>query len=126
MEKAWVRLHRVLSKHRDLFLPSSISLLRYMWVYILGTNRCFSSNWTDVCQMVPFADNVNHENVDSDFDQIDKEGNSLGIKSDEMDEEMRLMNMEKAEAYETMKRDLIALETKLRNKMEEQGMATQT
>jgi len=69
--------------------------------------------------MVPFADNVNHENVDSDFDQIDKEGNSLGIKSDEMDEEMRLMNMEKAEAYETMKRDLIALETKLRNKMEE-------
>jgi hypothetical protein len=112
--KSWEKLHRVLKEYKDLFKPSAISLLAFKWVYILATNRCFSSNWDEVCQMVPFADNINHENVDSDFDQIDEAGASLGLKQEEVEEEMRLMNAEKAEAYETMKRDLLAMESRLR------------
>jgi hypothetical protein len=112
--KSWEKLHRVLKEYKTLFKPSAISLLAFKWVYILATNRCFSSNWNEVCQMVPFADNINHENVDSDFDQIDEAGTSLGLKQEEVDEEMRLMNAEKSEVYETMKRDLLAMESRLR------------
>jgi len=36
------------------------------------------------------------------------------------------MNAEKAEAYETMKRDLLAMESRLRGKLEEAGHTTQT
>ncbi len=46
-------------------------MYRYKWVYILSANRCFSSNWPSVCQMVPFADQLNHENVDVNYDCLD-------------------------------------------------------
>jgi hypothetical protein len=31
---------------------------------MLTTNRCFGSNWPGVCCMIPYADLINHENVD--------------------------------------------------------------
>ena len=83
---SWDRLYKCLVKYPGLFKPSTISLSRFKWVYILTTNRCFSSNWPAVCQMVPYADNVNHENVDSDFDCVDKEGKSLGLTPDQKEE----------------------------------------
>ena len=56
---------------------------KFKYVYIVTTNRAFSSNWPGVSLMVPYADYINHENVDTSFDCIDAEGKSLGIKVDE-------------------------------------------
>ena len=54
--QAWNKLYMVLSQYPNVFEPSSITFFRFKWVYTLGTNRCFASNWPCVCQMVPFAD----------------------------------------------------------------------
>ena len=67
----WQRLYEVLSMYTEVFKPESISLNRYKWVFILTTNRCFSSNWPSVCQMVPYADQINHENVQVNYDCLD-------------------------------------------------------
>ena len=53
------------------FPENAIGLNKFKYVYILTTNRCFSSPWPGVCLMVPFADYVNHENVDTGFDCVD-------------------------------------------------------
>lgn len=118
---SWERLHRCLRNYKHLFPASSISLLRFKWVYILTTNRCFSSNWPAVCQMVPFADNVNHENVDSDFDCVDKEGKSLGLTPEAKEDQDRADNCEKHEFIESVRSDLLKIEQDLRRKIEEAG-----
>jgi len=74
--------------------------------------------------MVPFADNVNHENVDSDFDCVDHEGKSLGITPEAKEEIERTANYEKHEFIETMKSDLLKMEQDLREKMQESGHST--
>ena len=68
MMETWNRLYTVLSQYPAYFKPESIGLYRFKWLYILSTNRCFSSNWPGVCQMVPFADQLNHENVDVNYE----------------------------------------------------------
>ena len=73
----WNTLYKCISRYPDLFEESCISLNTFKWIYMLTTNRCFGSSWPGICQMVPYADNVNHENVDTCFDCVDKEGNSL-------------------------------------------------
>jgi len=62
--------------------------------------------------MVPFADNINHENVDSDFDCVDREDNtrSLGLTPEQKEDEDRAEVCEKHEFYENMKRDLLTME----------------
>ena len=47
--ESWKRLYDTLVKYPKFFKPESISLYRFKWVYILTTNRCFSSNWPGVC-----------------------------------------------------------------------------
>jgi len=42
--ESWNTLYKILSLHPDVFKPESISLYRFKWVFILSTNRCFSSN----------------------------------------------------------------------------------
>ena len=46
---SWKRLYDTLVLYPKYFQPESISLNRFKWVYILTTNRCFSSNWPGVC-----------------------------------------------------------------------------
>jgi hypothetical protein len=70
----WNNLYKVVRNYPELFPERAIGLNRYKYVYILTTNRCFSSSWDGVSQMVPFADYVNHENVDTGFDCIDQFG----------------------------------------------------
>jgi hypothetical protein len=53
---------------------------------MLTTNRCFSSNWPGVCQMVPFADQINHENVDTNYDCLDSVTGISFVSRDELDE----------------------------------------
>lgn len=55
---------------------------KFKYVYIVTTNRAFSSNWPGVSLMVPFADYINHENVDTSFDCVDQFGTSLGIQDE--------------------------------------------
>jgi len=74
--ESWNTVYKCLSQYPELFKPESISLNRYKWVSILTTNRCFSSTWSGVSQMVPFADNLNHENVDTIYEMLDAEGNA--------------------------------------------------
>lgn len=112
----------------DLFPESAIGLNKFKWVYILTTNRCFGSNWPGVCQMVPFADYVNHENVDTGFDCVDSEGVSLEIKR-ERDEETardkwRAQQTETRNSIFNMKTDLLDIEMQLRKKILEKGLQT--
>lgn len=51
-----------------MFQPSSIQFNRFKWVYIIAASRCFSSSWGGVSQMIPFADQINHENVNVTYD----------------------------------------------------------
>ena len=46
-------------------------------VYILAASRTFSSNWNGVSQMIPFADQLNHENVNCTYDCRDKKSGVL-------------------------------------------------
>lgn len=113
-----------------MFPESSIGLNKFKWVYILTTNRCFGSNWPGVCQMVPFADYVNHENVDTGFDCVDKDGVSLEIKR-ERDEEtardkLRKRQAETRNSIFNMKTDLLDIEMQLRKKILDKGLQTQT
>ena len=74
----------MLRQYPNLFKESDISMNKFKYVYIVTTNRAFSSNWPGVSLMVPYADFLNHENVDTSFDCVDEKGVSLGIKdSDE-------------------------------------------
>jgi len=80
--------------------------------------------------MVPFADFVNHENVDTGFDCVDKDGVSLEIKR-ERDEETarekwRAQQSETRNSIFNMKTDLLDIEMKLRKKILEKGLQTQS
>jgi len=44
----WDQLYRCLRNYPDLFPESAIGLNKFKYVYILTTNRCFSSNWPGV------------------------------------------------------------------------------
>ena len=70
---SWNRLYKCLTQYPHLFTEESISLYRYRWVYMLTTNRCFGSNWPGVCAMIPYAELINHENVDVMYDYLDTE-----------------------------------------------------
>ena len=74
---SWNKLYKCLSLYPDFFKEEFISLYKYKWIYILTTNRCFGSNWASVCAMIPFAELINHENVDVQYDYLDIEGKSI-------------------------------------------------
>lgn len=46
-------------------------------------NRCFASNWPCVSQMVPFADQLNHENVNVAYDCHDPATGKSFVSADE-------------------------------------------
>ena len=77
MIEQWNALYKVLHNYPELFPEADIGLNKFKWLYIMTTNRCFSSNWPGNSQMMPFADYINHENVDTHFDCVDDEGYSL-------------------------------------------------
>jgi hypothetical protein len=83
--ESWNTLYKVLSLHPDMFKPESISLYRFKWIFILATNRCFSSNWPGVCQMVPYADQLNHENVDVNYDCLDPVSRKSYLSKEELE-----------------------------------------
>ena len=107
---AWNRLYEVLSQYTNFFKPESISLYKFKWVFILTTNRCFSSNWPSVCQMVPFADQINHENVTVNYDCLDPiTGESLMSaeeKAEKARQEEEAKQNKKKEFLVTLKNDL--------------------
>ena len=80
--------------------------------------------------MVPFADCVNHANVDTGFDCVDEKGDSYDDKKPE--EEVVDNEKARSRAFETrnaifgLKTDLLDLEVKMRGKLEAKGMTTQT
>jgi hypothetical protein len=70
---SWEKLYRCLTKYPQYFSEDSISLYRYRWIYMLTTNRCFGSNWPSICAMIPYAELINHENVDVMYDYLHPE-----------------------------------------------------
>ena len=64
----------MLVQYPDLFLEKDITMNKFKYVYILTINRAFSSPWPGVSLMVPYADFLNHENVDLGFSCVDAEG----------------------------------------------------
>ena len=85
MMSAWEKLYKVLSKYPHILNASAISFFRFKWVYTLGTSRCFASNWPCVCQMVPFADQLNHENIDTHYDCLNPETGESFVTKEEME-----------------------------------------
>lgn len=75
--QGWSRMYNVLSEYPEYFSEDSISMSAYEWVYVLLTNRCFSSPWMQNCQMVPFADTINHENTDVHYECCDLQGKPI-------------------------------------------------
>ena len=126
----WEGLYNCLRHYPDLFKEKDIGMNIFKYVYILCTNRAFSSNFQGITQMVPYADFINHENVDTGFDCLDEKGNSVGEQVDDKkpknEEEDRQHAMEKRNFINTMKTELLELETKIRNKMAEEGHITQS
>jgi hypothetical protein len=81
--QTWNRLYKCLSRYPELFKPETIGFNKFKWVYILTMNRCFASNWPCVSQMVPFADQLNHENVNVFYDCHDPVSGATCISIDE-------------------------------------------
>ena len=79
----WEQLYTVLREYPHLYEERDITMNKFKYVYIVTTNRAFSSNWPGVSLMVPYADYLNHENVDTSFDCVDENGKTLGIKEDD-------------------------------------------
>ena len=67
----WEQLYSVLVQYPDIFREQDITMNKFKYVFILTTNRAFSSPWPGVSQMVPYADFLNHENVDLSFQCVD-------------------------------------------------------
>jgi hypothetical protein len=84
--------------------------------------------------MVPYADFLNHENIDTNFDcQLDGKTIELPeMKKKQMDEEekeeeiLRAGNEEKREFMRNINRELLDVEVQLRQKMDEEGHSNQT
>ena len=81
--------------------------------------------------MVPYADYLNHENVDTCFDCVDDAGKSLGMpdpekKSEKQIEQERKGNQRKRDFINNIKTDLLELETTILNKMEAEGHQEQS
>ena len=78
--------------------------------------------------MVPFADYVNHENVDTGFDCVDEQGISYDKKLDKDDttaQEKYLKCQEQTrDSVMNMKRDMLEIEIELREKMLAAGCET--
>ena len=70
----WEELYSVLVQYPDLFQEKDITMNKFKYVYILTINRAFSSPWPGVSLMVPYADFLNHENVDLGFSCVDAQG----------------------------------------------------
>ena len=125
----WEQLYTVLREYPHLYEEKDITMNKFKYVYIVTTNRAFSSNWPGVSLMVPYADYLNHENVDTCFDCVDENGKTLGIKEDDkktsaQKEKERQSSQRKRDFLNNMRTDLLELETTLRNKMEAEGHAT--
>ena len=114
---AWNALYKVLSQYPAYFSEESIGLYRYRWVSTLTTNRCFGSSWPHVCAMIPYAEFINHENVNVQYDYIDKEGKSIEYKEEKKkeDKEEKLMRMLRQKLFlEDLKSDLQKMESEIR------------
>ena len=82
--------------------------------------------------MVPFADFLNHENIDTNFDCQDDAGKSITLpemqkKEEEIEQKneiIRLENEEKREFMRNIKTEILNVEVQLRNKMEAEGIST--
>ena len=78
--------------------------------------------------MVPFADYVNHENVDTGFDCVDENGVSHNIRKEQEDsesyEKWRNVNEETRDSVFNMKKDLLELEIEMRQKLLDIGLQT--
>jgi hypothetical protein len=94
----------------------------------LLTNRCFGSNFLGIYQMVPFADNINHENVDTGFDCVNAAGEtmySIQERTEEEDaERLRKQAEEQFAAITQLKTEMLECEITLRKKMAEEGLKT--
>lgn len=108
---SWNKLYRVLEKYPQFFKPESITFYKFKWVYILTTSRCFSSNWPGVCQMVPFADQLNHENINVNYDCLDPATGQSYVSKEELQQRRIKEDEDKAkdkkEFLNDLKNDLV-------------------
>ena len=111
--QTWNKLYKCLSRYPELFKPETIGFNKFKWVYILTMNRCFASNWPCVSQMVPFADQINHENVNVYYDCHDPVTGETCVSVEERRareaKEASDKKEERAKYLETLSTDLAAI-----------------
>ena len=120
---SWDRLYKCLTGYPEYFSEDSISLYRYRWVYMLTTNRCFGSNWSSICAMIPYAELINHENVDVMYDYLDAQtGKTLTSRREnrkKQDKEARLYHLLKQKLFlEDLQSELSKMESDIKTKMD--------
>jgi hypothetical protein len=98
---------------------------------MLTTNRCFGSNWPGICAMIPYAELINHENVDVMYDYLDTvTGKTLTHRREKkktMDREQRLYQLLKQKLFlEDLQQELTKMENDLRLKMSGREIREQT
>lgn len=115
----WKNLYYILEQYPE-FYPDRemISFEKYKWVYMLTTNRCFGSNWPGVCAMIPYAEFINHENVDIQYDYVDENYKSITGRREERkkeEREQRLMQALKKKLFlSELREDLFKMDKELR------------
>ena len=127
--KTWNKLYKCLTKYPDLFKAESIGFTKFKWVYILTMNRCFASNWPSVSQMVPFADQLNHENVNVYYDCHDQVTGESCVSQEERRareaKELAAKKEERAKYLENLSTDLAAIADDLEATQQEAQDSTQ-
>lgn len=75
--------------------------------------------------MIPYAELLNHENVDVQYDYVDANGKSLDCRKEEKlkeEKEERLMQMLRKKVFlDELKTDLIKMEQELKERLESEG-----
>jgi hypothetical protein len=72
--------------------------------------------------MIPYAELINHENVDVEYDYVDKEGKTIACmresREKERKEERLLMLLKRKVFFEDLKVELIKMEQDLKTQIE--------
>ena len=75
--------------------------------------------------MIPFAELINHENSDVQYDYLNGEGKSITLRREqklkEEHDQKLLQILKKNQFFEELKKDLIKLEEEMKQKLKDMG-----
>lgn len=82
LKRSWNDLYKILAKYPQYFPKHMLIYDIYIWIWELLCSRIFNSK-INTTSFVPFAELVNHENVDSHYDQETTEDSNVNASKTE-------------------------------------------